>query len=126
MAIADAPPKTPLALDTDVFTDWRVQRPHVKRAIQDYHNRLNCFPGLTAMTIFEVRYGFERRVIKSGILDDQTKSDHSQTEQLIQVCRLLNVEQEAAILAAQIFARLSRGDRNNPWRDVFIAATAMA
>jgi predicted nucleic acid-binding protein len=41
-------------------------------------------------------------------------------------CTVLAFDQHAALIAARVFARLSRSDRKELWRDVFIAATAFA
>jgi predicted nucleic acid-binding protein len=45
---------------------------------------------------------------------------------LIRQCTVLPFNQEAAEIAAYIFPRLSRSERNQHWTDVFIAATALA
>ena len=47
-------------------------------------------------------------------------------EQLIRTCGVLDFNQLAANIAAYIFARLSKSQRNKHWCDVFIVATALA
>lgn len=48
------------------------------------------------------------------------------TEQLIQSCTVLPLDEKAARIAAYVFARLSRRERNEHWCDVFVAATALS
>ncbi|MGH9753838.1 MAG: type II toxin-antitoxin system VapC family toxin [Blastocatellia bacterium] len=126
MAIVAASPKTPLALDNDVFTDWRKHRQGVGLAIKDYKARFKEFPKLTSITVFEARWGFESQVVKFGGLDPETEQMRSEMEELIQTCGVLDFDQHAASIAAHIFARLSQSHRNRHWRDILIAATALA
>jgi predicted nucleic acid-binding protein len=70
--------------------------------------------------------GFEKIAAKAGGADERTQEDRQKTEQLIQACEVLPFDHAAAAVAAYIFPRLSQSDRNKHWRDVFIAATALA
>lgn len=126
MAIAGATQETLLALDNDVLTDWRNQRPIVLDEVDRYRGRHNIFPALASMTVFEARYGFERRIVKLAGLDPQSEQSRSTLERIIRECGVLDLEQKAAAIAAHIFARLSQSRRNRHWRDIFIAATALA
>jgi predicted nucleic acid-binding protein len=126
MATADALPHTLLALDSDVFTDWRNQRAHTVGAIRDYQVRVKLLPKLTAMMVFEAHAGFEQKRARSGFLDERTEQSRLKMERFIQLCGVLKIETKTASLAAYIFSRLSQRDRNKNWRDVFIAATALA
>jgi predicted nucleic acid-binding protein len=126
MAIVAASPKTPLALDNDVFTDWRKHRQGVSLAIKDYKARFKELPKLTSVTVFEARWGFEGQIVKLGGLDPETEQMRLEMEELIQTCGVLDFDQHAASVAAHIFARLPQNQRNRHWRDILIAATALA
>ncbi len=126
MAVEPPFANTPLLLDTDVFTDWRNQRPHIISAIKEYSKRTKSFPMLAAITIFESQFGFDSESIKGSGLSTQLMKERGEMEHLIQTCGVLNFNQAAATIAAYIFARLSKSQRNRHWRDVFIVATALA
>jgi predicted nucleic acid-binding protein len=130
MPVASALPETPLVLDNDVLTDWRYQKAHTRRYIDEYIIRLGKAPALTAVTVFEAFHGFEliekKKKEKEGGIDERTQQDRAQAEKLIGLCEVLPFNQTAAVIAAYIFARLSQSDRNKHWCDVFIAATALA
>jgi len=118
--------ETPLALDTDVLTDWRYQRPTTSKAISEYIARAKRPPALTAITVFEALYGFENKAAKAASLDNRTIEDRVKMEQLIRACPVLPFDQAAAAIAAYIFPRLSKSDQNKHWRDILIAATVLA
>jgi predicted nucleic acid-binding protein len=126
MAIRSATPDILLALDNDVFTDWRSNRPHTLSAITVYQNRNNLYPKLPAMTVFQSRFGFEKEIAKNGPLDEQFEKLRLRMEQIINDCGVLEVDDRATAIAAHIFARLSASERNRHWAEVFIAATALA
>lgn len=126
MATCSATPDILLALDNDVFTDWRNHRSHAVSAITDYQNRKSLYPKLPAMTVFQSRFGFEKEVARLGALDEQFERLRLRMEQIINDCGVLEVNDRATAIAAHIFARLSASERNRHWADVFIAATALA
>lgn len=136
MAIAPVLPETPLALDTDVLTDWR------KRFLPATQNIINYVaihkrpPALTTINIYEAIHGFEKIAVKSGKLDERTIQDRLETERLIRQCSLLPsgsapsgilpFDHTAAMIAAHIMARLSKSDQNKHSNDVFIVAIALS
>jgi predicted nucleic acid-binding protein len=126
MATGLALPDTLLALDSDILTEWRNRNPSVQQEITVYLSRHKRPLALTAMTVFEAFHGFEKVSAKSGGLDERTKQDRFKAEQLIQQCEILPFDKNAATIAAYIFPRLSQSERNKHWRDLFIAATALA
>lgn len=126
MPTAPALPEISLVMDSDVLTDWRYNRSETLRAIRDYIGRLKKPPALTAVGVFEALQGFEKIAAKVGGGDERTQEDRKKTEQLIQTCEVLPFDHAAAAVAAYIFPRLSQSDRNKHWRDIFIAATALA
>ena len=73
MAVIAAPPNRPLAMDNDVFTDWRNHRQGVSRLIKDYRLRFKEFPKLTSITVLEAQWGFESQIVKIGGLDPQAE-----------------------------------------------------
>lgn len=126
MATLSAPPNSSLVLDTDVFTDWNKQRPHTINAIKDYLARKTFLPKVGAITVFEVHRGFEALLVKKGSLDQAAQQMRLNAEQLILNCGVLDFNQQAAEIAAYIYVRLAHHFQNKHWRDVYIAATALA
>jgi predicted nucleic acid-binding protein len=126
MPIGAVLPETPLAIDTDVLTDWRYQRPHVVNEIRNYLERSKRPPALTSMTVFEAFYGFENTIAKTGAADERTQQDRRSLEQLIAACPVLPFDQTAARIASYLFPRLSKSDQSKHSRDVFIIATVVA
>ena len=126
MAIGVVLPETSLVIDTDIFTDWRYKKVYVQREISAYMSRAKKSPALTSMNVFEAIYGFESKAAKIGNLDEQTTRDRESTERLIRACTILPFNEVAASIAAYVFPRLSKSHRNEHWKDLFIAATALA
>ena len=126
MALIQALRETSLVLDTDVFTHWRNQQPLVKKAIADYQSYHKVLPALTSMTIFETFTGIEAEATKPAADQQAMQGYRAKAERFIQNCVILPFDQNAATMAAYIFPRLSQRDRNKHWRDIFIAATALA
>jgi predicted nucleic acid-binding protein len=87
--------------------------------------RFKAFPKLAAITLFEARWGVEKEIAKRGSLAELTQR-LLMIEQLSQRCEVLSFNQRAASLAAYIFGRLTNSERNQHWKDVFVAATALA
>ncbi len=126
MATGASLPDTLLVIDNDVFTHWRNQRQDVLSAIADYFKRLKQPPALTSTTIFEALWGVESEAAKGRIQEERAQQYRSRIEELSRACLILPFEQKAAALAAYIFPRLSNSGRSKHWRDLFIAATALA
>lgn len=125
MGVALALPDTRLVLDTDIFTAWRNQHPPVIAHIKDYKSRFLALPRLTAITVFESQFGFEKELAKPGELDERWLLSRQEMRRMIQACGVMDLNQQAAIVAAQIFARLPHNQQNRHWRDIFIAAIAL-
>ena len=126
MATLGVTSQTPLALDNDVFTDWRNGRPHILNLVQAYQERQKLPPALTAMTAFQARFGFEKERARLGALDERFERARVGMERMIEECGVLEINQQATAIAAFVFAHLSASERNRHWADVFIAAAAMA
>ncbi|MGH9768781.1 MAG: type II toxin-antitoxin system VapC family toxin [Blastocatellia bacterium] len=125
MATTIAPDSLKLVLDTDILTDWRYQRSHAMQAVHGYLARFNAFPQLTAMTVFEARFGIENKAVKSGVVDQRLERDRADLERLVQACGVLEIGDKATAIAAYISARLSDRERKKHRADIFIAATAL-
>lgn len=121
-----APLTMRLALDSDIFTDWRYQKPHTMQQIREYRTRFGRFPQLTAMTVFEARFGFENKIAKSPSVDERLERDRQGMEDLIRLSGVLEIEERTTAIAAYISARLSQSERNRLRADIFIAATSLA
>jgi predicted nucleic acid-binding protein len=126
MAIGMAVLDTSLVLDNDVFTHWRNGQPYVVHEITEYIKRHKRPPALSSTTLFEAMYGIESSVTKGAITQEEEQRFRTKVEELSQGCIILPFDQNAAITAAYIFARLSKSERNKHWRDLFTAATALA
>ncbi len=126
MATAPPPPNTPLLLDNDIFTLWRNQNQQITKEIRDYFGRLEAYPKLAAITIFEAQWGIEKEIAKQGSLNQDLQQRLDQIEQFAKDCRVLNFDQQVASIAAFVFGRLTNSQRNQHWKDVFVAATALA
>jgi predicted nucleic acid-binding protein len=126
MAIGVVLSETSVVLDTNILIDWRYGKLHVQQAVSDYIARAKKPPALTSINVFEVLYGFENSVARSGSLDQRTAYDRMKSEALIQACSVLPFDQTAATIAAYIYPRLSQSERNKHWKDLFIASTALA
>lgn len=126
MAVGQVLDETSLVLDTDILNDWRFGNTYTQHEVRSYVSRLNRPPALASINVFEALNGFEKEMSKPGGDNERTRLDLAKTEQLIQSCTVLPLDEQAARIAAYVFARLSRGDRNKHWCDVFIAATALS
>src|SRR5215212_11755709 len=126
MAVGLALPETRLVLDNDIFTHWRSQQAYVLKPIAEYQSSIKYLPSLTSITVFETLSGFEKISFKLRGRSESAKRSRIRAEQLIGNCIVLPFDQNAAAIAAYIFPRLSQSDRNKHWRDMFIAATALA
>ena len=126
MPIGPALPETPLVLDNDVFTHWRNSQSYVLREIDRHFKRLKSFPALTSMTIFEALYGVEDEERKNRITAVQAQQYKGRIKELSESCVVLPWEQKAAAITAHIYPRLTGQQLQKHWRDLFIAATALA
>lgn len=126
MAVGPALTETSIVLDNDIFNAWRYGDQRVLVAITDYQSRLELFPALTSMTVFQALYGFENKSIKPNEPNEQTKQARNMTEQLVKSCDVLPFNQRSAEIAAYIVPRLSKNIPKGTMIDAFIAATALA
>ncbi|HEX8649760.1 MAG TPA: type II toxin-antitoxin system VapC family toxin [Pyrinomonadaceae bacterium] len=126
MPIGPALPDTPLALDNDVFTHWRNGQSYVLREITEHFKRLKFTPALTSMTIFEALKGIEDEERKNKITKAQAQQYKERIKTLSESCVVLPFEQNAASIAAYVYTRLTPQQLQRHWRDMFIAATALA
>lgn len=126
MSVGPVLDETSLVLDTDILTDWRYGRTQTQQAITDYIWRLKRPPALASINVFEALTGFERELLKPNRNIERTRIDLARTEVLIQSCTVLPLDEDAARIAAYVFARLSRSDRSKHWCDAFIAAIALS
>lgn len=126
MPIGPALSETPLALDSDVFTHWRNNQSYVLQEINEHFRRLKFTPALTSMTVFEAFYGIEDEERKNKITKDQAQQYKERIKKLSESCGVLPFDQNAAAIAAHIYPRLTGQQLQKHWRDLFIAATALA
>ncbi|HEU4386402.1 MAG TPA: PIN domain-containing protein [Blastocatellia bacterium] len=126
MPVAPVIDDTSLVLDTDVLTDWRYGHANTRQAIKDYISRLNRPPALASINVFEAVHGFERILAKPGADIERVRADLAKTEKFIGLCTVLSLDENAARIAAYVFARLPKKSQNAHWCDVLIAATALS
>ena len=144
MSIIDAPPETPLVLDTAYFTHLRNGDKYVKNEIAKYYFHTKSFPAISSMTIFEANYGVDDQLARSkNNIEIQTiKFRQEINNSLVNISRILPFDQKAAEIAAYIYAHLlvheskwlqkrrskkKKGNREAKiWQDVFIVSTALS
>lgn len=126
MSIFEAPPETPLALDNDIFTHLRNKQLYVLKYIQQNLIDSGKLAVITATTVFEARFGIEKSLANKKISAEIANIQLQQINILASQHNVIDFNQQAAEIAAYVFARLSKSDQSKHWRDVFIAATAIA
>jgi predicted nucleic acid-binding protein len=118
-------PETALALDTTIFTHWRNRQPYVHLEIAEYMKVHKRPPALTSMTVFEAIQGVERAVASGRTSAEDARVYFERIEELKSGCTILPFDQNAATVAAYIYARLTNSEQKGLWKDLFIAATAV-
>jgi predicted nucleic acid-binding protein len=126
MAVGPSLPETPLILDSNIVTAWRYQKPGIVEAIAAYQSSLKPPPTLSAITVYEVIYGFENSLAKAQGNIEQTKLDFGKADQLINSCIVLPFDHNSAKIAAYIVPRLPKNIPKDTLLDALIAATALA
>jgi predicted nucleic acid-binding protein len=126
MAVGTALPETLLVLDSNILTAWRFQKRGILEAINAYQSRLKLLPALSAMTVYEALYGFEKALAKGQGNSEQSRLDRTALEGLIGACMVLPFNQDAAKIAAYIVPRLSANIPKQMLLDALIAAIALA
>jgi len=126
MPLAPASAETRLVLDTVVFTHWRNKHPYVLAHFANYFKSLKELPALTSMTVFEAISGVEKELAKGEITEERAQQYRNQIEELGRGLSQLAFDTQSAAIAAFVYHRLTKSDRNKHWQDLFIAATAVA
>lgn len=126
MPIIDAPPETPLVIDTDIFTHLRNRQKYVEEKIRTHFSNTKQLPAITTITVFEAKQGIESELYKNNISDEQANFFRNRIDELIQKHQILSFDQRASEIAAYIFPRLTKSDRSRHWRDMFILSIALA
>ena len=126
MPIIDSPPEFPLALDNNVFTHLRNKQPYVLEHIKKHRSNTGRLPVIPALTIFEANFGVQKVLATNKISSEQANRQLQIINILAANHTVISFDQKASEIAAYIFARLSKSDKNKHWRDTFIVATAIA
>ena len=133
MAFVDAPPETPLVLDTDIFSHLRNDQKYVQEHINAHFRQTRQFPALTAITVFEARIGTEREIVQNSLTEHDAGIYQQRIHNLIQTHKILPFEQRAAEIAACVYPRIPRkelrkekGKEKTFWKDIFIVSIAIA
>ncbi|HLM58028.1 MAG TPA: type II toxin-antitoxin system VapC family toxin [Pyrinomonadaceae bacterium] len=126
MPVGPALPETLLTLDSNIVTAWRYQKRGILEAIAHYQSRLKLLPALSAITVYEITYGFENSLAKAQGNVERTRADFVQADGLINSCLVLPFDQNAAKIAAYIVPRLPKNIPKDTLLDALIAATALA
>ena len=143
MALLLAPPETPLAIDSNIFTHLRNKQLYVQKEIAKYFSNTKSFPAITSMTIFEANNGINDQFAKKVINSEQAAQfRQSINDSLGNISRILPFDQKAAEIAGFIYPHLllnesrwlqkrklkkKKGNREiYIWQDVFIISTALA
>jgi len=126
MPIIDALPETPLALDNNVFTHLRKKQTYVLDKVKKYHFDMRSLPVIPSLTVFEANFGVQKALATNEISVEQANFHLQEINKLSTIHIVIAFDQRASEIAAYIFARLSKSDKNQHWRDAFIVATALA
>lgn len=143
MSIIDAPPETPLVIDTNIFSHLRNGSEYVKNEITKYFSNTKSFPAISSMTIFEANYGVDIELAQHKI-DFEKASIFRQNinNALSRISKILPFDQRASEVASYIYSHLlvneskwlqkrkskkKKGNREAKiWQDVFIVSTAIS
>jgi predicted nucleic acid-binding protein len=125
MAVGSALPETSLILDSNIVTAWRYQKHVIVETIAAYQSRFKLIL-LSAITVYEVIYGFENSLAKGQGDIEQTRRDFAKSDQLINSCIVLPFDHNSAKMAAYIVPRLPKNIPKPTLLDALIAATALA
>lgn len=143
MSIIDAPPETPLVIDTNIFSHLRNGNDYVKNEIAKYFSNTKSFPAISSMTIFEANYGVDMQVAQKKInLEKAIEFRQNINNALGSISKILPFDQRASEIASYIYAHLlvneskwlkqrkskkKKGSREAKiWQDVFIVSTALS
>ncbi len=126
MPIIESPPELSLALDNDIFTHLRNKQPYILEQVKKHYFNTKKLPVIPSVTIFEANFGIQKALTTNQITDEQANFQLQTINNLSTNHTVISFNQRAAEIAAYIFARLSKSDKNQHWRDLFIVATALA
>jgi predicted nucleic acid-binding protein len=126
MAIISASPKNLLALDSDIFTHLRNKQPYVLRKIAEHNSHTKTFPVIPSTTLFEANFGIQNALVKNEITPEDAVFHKREIDNLLVNHSIIDFNQRASEIAAYIFARLPKSEKNKHWRDLFIVATAVS
>jgi len=126
MPIVNSPPELPLALDNNIFTHLRNKQPYVLEQVKKHYSNTRKLPVIPSLTIFEANFGIQKALIVNKISSEQADFQLQVINILSANHTVISFDQRASEIAAYIFARLSKSDKNQHWRDLFIVATALA
>ncbi|MDQ3800986.1 MAG: hypothetical protein M3384_16310 [Acidobacteriota bacterium] len=143
MSIIDAPPETPLVIDTNIFTHLRNGSEYVRNEIAKYFSNTKSFPAISSMTVFEANYGIDNQLAQQKIdLERAAEFRQNINNTLSRISKILPFDQRASEFASYIYAHLlvneskwlqkrkskiKKGNREAKiWQDVFIISTALS
>lgn len=126
MPIIESPLELSLALDNDIFTHLRNKQPYILEQVKKHYFNTKKLPVIPSVTIFEANFGIQKALTTNQITDEQANFQLQTINNLSTNHTVISFNQRAAEIAAYIFARLSKSDKNQHWRDLFIVATALA
>ncbi|MCD9188555.1 MAG: type II toxin-antitoxin system VapC family toxin [Pyrinomonadaceae bacterium] len=126
MPIVESPPDLPLAIDNNVFTHLRNKQPYLLEYVKKHFVNTRRLPVIPSLILFESNFGIQKALVTNKISAEQAAFQIQEINKLASIHTVIDFNQKAAEIAAYIFARLSKSDKNQHWRDLFIAATAIA
>lgn len=126
MLITDSPSELPLAIDTNILTHLRNKQSYVLKQVENHFRNTRKLPAIPSLTVFEANAGIQKALATNQITNEQADFQLQIINTLSAHHTVISFDQKAAEIAAYIFARLSKSDKNKHWRDLFIVATAIA
>ncbi len=95
---------------------------HIKKHLSNTRK----LPVIPSLTIFEANFGIQKALATNKISSEEADFQLQIINILSERHTVISFDQRASEIAAYIFARLSKSDKNQHWRDLFIVATAIS
>jgi len=112
--------REPAVLDTDILSELSRGNPHVSERALDYLTDFGRLT-ITAVTVFERMRGYRVAIRDGKPFERQMQA----FEALVANCMVLPFDQEAAVVAADIWSSVARRDRQQ-LGDILIASIALS
>lgn len=104
----------------------RNKQPYVLEKVKKHLSNTKKLPVIPSLTIFEANFGIQKALATNETSTEQADFHLREINRLATIHTVIAFDQRASEIAAYIFARLSKSEKNQHWRDLFIVATTLA